>query len=205
MSATEAGRPVLAAAQRLGDLAVRRRVHRRDVDERLVTGAWRRLVFANRDLPGDIVDHRAYALCVLEALHTALRRRDVYAQGSQRWGDPRARLLDGPGWELARPRVLTALRLSEEPTAHLGDLADRLDAAYLDLAARLPPAADDREAAVRLEAGPDGRMRLHLTRLDAIAEPPSLVGLRELVTRRLPQVDLPEVLLDLDYWVLVPR
>lgn len=32
--------------------------------------------------------------CVLEALWRALRRRDVYAQGVDRWGDPRARLLD---------------------------------------------------------------------------------------------------------------
>jgi hypothetical protein len=64
----------------------------------------------------------------------------VYALGSTRWGDPRANLLDGPAWEQARPQVLTALRLTDPVTAHLSDLAGRLDAAHLGLAARLGPA-----------------------------------------------------------------
>ncbi len=40
------------------------------VDE-LVTGPWRRLGFANQQLPAETIDHRAYALCVLEAACTA--------------------------------------------------------------------------------------------------------------------------------------
>ncbi len=36
----------------------------------------------------------AYVFCVLEALHAALRRRDVYAVGADKWGDPRARLIE---------------------------------------------------------------------------------------------------------------
>jgi TnpA family transposase len=42
--------------------------------------------------------------------------------------------------------------------------------------------------------------RLHLERLDAQAEPPSLVALRETVARMLPQVDLPELLLEVHGW-----
>jgi hypothetical protein len=30
------------------------------------------------------IDHRAYTVCVLEHLHRALRRRDVFAIGSDR-------------------------------------------------------------------------------------------------------------------------
>jgi hypothetical protein len=92
---TDAGAPVLAAARSLPDLAGRKRVRASEVDGALVAGSWRRLVLANPDLPAGAVDHRAYALCVLEQLHRALRRRDVFATGSVRWGDPRARLLSG--------------------------------------------------------------------------------------------------------------
>jgi hypothetical protein len=153
LSVTDTGRTVLAAARTLPERAVRKRVRREEVDEQLVTGSWRWLVFANPNLPEGVVDHRAYALCVLDALYRSLRRRDVYATGvSRRWGDPRARLFDGKASEQSRSQVLTALRLTEPAQTHL---AERLDAAYTDLAARVgPPAARGKDAAVRLEPGP---------------------------------------------------
>lgn len=76
---------------------------------------------------------------MLEALYRALRRRDVYVEHSRRWGDPRARLLDGPACDHTRPRVLTALQLTDPAPEHLRVLTRRLDAAYVDLAARLHP------------------------------------------------------------------
>jgi TnpA family transposase len=202
LAATDAGQPVLAAVRGLAGLAGRKRVRREEVVEEVVTGSWRRLVFANNsELPAGAADHRAYALCVLEAVHRGLRRRDLFAVGSARWGDPRARLLDGGAWDQARPQVLTALRLTDPVQTHLADLAGRLDAAYTDLAARLGlPGERSADAAVRLEPGADGRMRLHLSRLEAVPEPATLVALRELVARMLPRVDLPEVLLEVDAW-----
>ena len=97
--------------------------------------------------------------------------------------------------------MLTALRLTDPVTAHLSDLAGRLDAAYLGLAARLGPAGErDRDSPARLEADRSGRIRLHLSPLEAVAEPASLVALREMITRMMPRVDLPEVLLEVDAW-----
>ncbi len=201
LAAVDAGRPVLTALRGLPGLTGRRRVRRSDVVEAVVTGSWRRLVFANPELGEGKVDVRAYALCVLEALHRALRRRDVYATGSLRWGDPRARLLDGPAWAQARPGVLTALRLPDGANPHLDNLAGRLDSAYRELAGQLDAATEsDPQAAVRLQPGADGRARLHLSRLAAVAEPASLVELRATVARMLPRVDLPEVLLEVDAW-----
>jgi Tn3 transposase DDE domain len=202
LAATDAGQPVLAAVRGLAGLAGRKRVRREEVVEEVVTGSWRRLVFANNsELPAGAVDHRACALCVLEAVHRGLRRRDLFAVGSARWGDPRARLLDGGAWDQARPQALTALRLTDPVQTHLADLAGRLDAAYTDLAARLGlPGERSADEAVRLEPGADVRMRLHLSRLEAVPEPATLVALWELVARMLPRVDLPEVLLEVDAW-----
>jgi TnpA family transposase len=196
--AAPAGQPLLGAVSGLAQLAGRRRVDRQEVVEEIVTGSWRPLVFSNPNLPPETVDHRAYALCVLDGLHRALRRREVYAVGSRRWGDPRIRLLDGEAWTQARPQVLTALRLGGDADKHLSDLAGRLDTAYTDLAARLPEAGS--AAAVRLEPGADGRVRLHVARLEALEEPPSLLALRDTVARMLPRVDLPEVLLEVNAW-----
>jgi hypothetical protein len=139
-----------------------------------------------------VVDHRAYAFCVLEQMHRGLRRRDLFVHVSERWGDPRARLLDEEAWERSKPDVLAALRLTEQPEAHLAALAAALDAAYHKVAGLLP----DHPA---LELSVDGE-HLHLERLEAEVEPPTLVALREVVARMLPRVDLPELLLEVHGW-----
>ncbi|HJS85802.1 MAG TPA: Tn3 family transposase, partial [Acetobacteraceae bacterium] len=186
----EGGRAVLTALHRLPDLLGRKKVRKAEIAVDLVTGGWRRLVYGPGD--ADLVDHRAYAFCVLEQLQKALRRRDVYARRSDRWADPRARLLAGPAWDETRPAVLAALRLPEQPDAHLEELGVRLDTANRELAAQLP-------AHAALELTSVGE-RLSLGRLDAEPEPPSLVELRALVAAMLPRVDLPELLLEVHAW-----
>lgn len=203
MASTDTGRPVLLAVQGLAGLLGRKRLRRSDIVETVVTGSWQRFVFNAGEAPGggEVVDLRAYALCVLDGLFRVLRRRDVYAPGSARWGDPRANLLAGPAGELARPQVLTALRLTEPVTSHLSDLAARLDAAYTGLAGRLGPADQrDPNSPIRLEPDRSGKARLHLAPLEAVAEPLTLVALREMIARMMPRVDLPEVLLEVDAW-----
>ena len=54
-------------------------------------------------------------------------------------------------------------------------------------------------AAVRIEVA-GGRAELVLTGLDGLEDPPSLVELRTLTERMLPQVDLPELLLEVTAW-----
>ncbi len=203
--AVAGGRAVLEAVRQLPGLLGRKLVGAEAIADGLVTGSWRRLVFPGSS-PSDprraavagaagLVDRRAYAVCVLEHLHRALRRRDVFAVESDRWGDPRARLLDGAAWARAKPEALAALRLPERPEAHLDALAQSLDAAYRDVAARLPA-----NAALEVTVDGEGRERLRLDRLDADTESPTLVELRARVARMLPRVDLPELLLEVHTW-----
>lgn len=70
-------------------------------------------MYANAELSQGAVDRDAYVVCVLEQLFRALKRRDIYASPSHRWSDPRARLLQGKGWEAVREDVLAGLRLDE--------------------------------------------------------------------------------------------
>nr|WP_235455437.1 hypothetical protein [Streptomyces olivochromogenes] len=84
------------------------------------------------------VDWKAYAFCVLEQMHRVLRRREVFAKNSSKWGDPRARLLGGDAWEQAKPSVLALLGLPAGAGEHLAARAALLDGTYREVAARVP-------------------------------------------------------------------
>jgi len=137
------------------------------------------------------IDRTAYTACVLEQVRAALRRRDLYIAPSERWADPRAKLLSGPAWEASRPQVCRALGHELDPTAELAALGRRLDDAYRRTAANL-----DGNTAVRIERQ-GGRDTLVLSPLDKLDEPPSLRRLRAEVDVRLPHLDLPELLLEI--------
>jgi hypothetical protein len=82
--AVPAGAPVVRALKQLPHLVGRRKVAASEVDAALVTGSWRRLVFAGPGVEPGCVEKAAYSLCVLEHLHGGLRRRDVYARDGDR-------------------------------------------------------------------------------------------------------------------------
>ena len=144
--ATTDARPVLTAMQNLPallDARPSKRVptgwldaRRADVDL-VPPGWWRQLVFPP-DRPEGTVDRNAYVFCVLEAFHTRLKRRDIFALVSDRWSDPRARLLTGPAWETAKGPALGALQLPEDPQELLAGHAAVLNAAWRATAPPFP-------------------------------------------------------------------
>ena len=82
--AVEDGQLVVEAVQRLPQLLGRKKVRREEITAGLVTGSWRRLVYADPNGEPGLVDHKAYTFCVLEHLHRALKRRDVDDRQSAR-------------------------------------------------------------------------------------------------------------------------
>ncbi|MDA8250593.1 MAG: Tn3 family transposase [Rhodospirillales bacterium] len=152
-----------------------------------VPKSWERRVMRNGG-----VDRRAWTLCLVDRLRGALRRRDVFATPSLRFADPRIGLLDGTAWEAARPTVCRTLGKSQNAAEEIGRLTERLDQAFRTVVGNLP-----QNAGVRIEQnGADED--LVLTGLDRLDEPASLAALRNAVAARLPRVDLPELLLEVD-------
>ncbi len=190
LEAAPGGADVLVAWQALRSLEGRRVVRADEVPLALATGPWAARIAG----PDDVLNRPAYTFLVLERLREALRRRDIYAPVSQRWADPRARLLDGPAWYAARDGVATSLGHDLDPRRELAVLAEDLDAAYRAVAERF--AEND---AVRIETV-DGHDRPVLTALDKLDEPASLLALRAAVDDLLPRVDLPDVLLEVAGW-----
>lgn len=120
----------------------------RRVDHDLIGGMWSRLVYvAGR--PAETVDHAAYIFCVLEQFHRHLKHRNIFVEASSKWRDPRAHLLTGAHWEIAREAGLNALGLPPEPSAMLAEHAEALDTAYREVRSAAPgecDAAADRSA-----------------------------------------------------------
>ncbi|CAK0772111.1 transposase [uncultured Gammaproteobacteria bacterium] len=186
LGAVPAGQPVLKALHHLRkveDCGVRGTVWPTE----FVPKSWEGRVTRN-----GVVDQHAWTLCLVDRLRGALRRRDVFAVPSLRFADPRIGLLDGTAWEAARPSVCRTLGKSQNADEEIGRLSERLDQTFQSVAANLP-----KNASVRLEQnGADED--LVLTGLDRLEEPASLIALRTAVMARLPRVDLPELLLEID-------
>ncbi|MFD5222662.1 Tn3 family transposase [Streptomyces tendae] len=189
--ATPEGLTVLKALKSLPDLMGRKKVGPDEIDTSLLVGSWRRLVLAAPHLEAGTVDWKAYVFCVLESFHRLLRRREVFAKNSSKWGDPRAKLLNGEAWEQVRPTVLASLNLPGEAGEHLAARAALLDGTYREVAGRVP-------ATSQIVFDDDGR--LHFAALEPEPEPPSLLDLRKAVEAMMPRVDLPEVLLEVFSW-----
>ena len=137
------------------------------------------------------LDLAGYRLCVVDGLRRAIRRRDIFPVHSLRYGDPRKGLLTGAAWEAARPGVCRTLGISASAHEELTLLTQRLDLAYRQTAARI--SENEAISIINTPTGPD----LSVERLEKIEEPPSLVALRAAVDARLPRLDLPELILEM--------
>jgi hypothetical protein len=150
----------------------------------VVTKNWRKLVLSD-----DVPDSRFYTLCTLERLHDGLHRRDIFVPKSERWGDSRAKLLQGDSWQQARSNVCRILNRQADGEKEVKELGAQLDVAYRRADKALAACTD-----VRIERNKTGRDRLCLTPLDELGEPDSLIDLRRQVDALIPRVDLPEAL-----------
>lgn len=189
---TAASAPVRAAVAFLREIEDQKKPEMLDAPLEAVPPAWRRLVVQTS--PTYRIDRRGYTFAVLEQLQPALKRHDVFVAPSEKWGDARAKLLQGAAWEAARPQVCHSLDRSTDPSVELETLRQQLDGRYRRTAENLAS-----NPFVRL-AQEKGRDTLVITPLDRLAEPESLKALRAEVARRLPRVDLPDAILEVQRW-----
>jgi TnpA family transposase len=183
----KAAQPTLRAIEFLKDIEGRSHPAMDDAPLDLLNRAWQKLVVQ----PDGKVDRRFYSFCALEKLQDGLGRRDIFVSPSERWSDPRAKLLQGAGWEALRPHVCRTLDLSATVEPELEVLATQLDEAYVRVAKHLPENPD-----VQIEHV-SGKAKLSLTGLDKLEEPKSLTLLRDQVDALLPRLDLTDAVLEI--------
>lgn len=185
--AAPAGKATLNAFQYLASHSASRKQLLDEPPLEIVSNPWKRLVF---DKEGKATK-RGYTLCFLDKLQDSLRRRDVYVENSDRWGDPRAKLLQGQEWQTNRIPVCRSLGHPLNPREAIDGLAHQLDTAYKQVASNF-----DGNNTVALDLS-GKRPTLTITHLDKLDEPPSLTILAQQVEALLPSVDLTELLLEI--------
>jgi hypothetical protein len=104
-SAAPAGSATLNACDYLSREFSSRRQYFDDAPTEIISRPWKRLV-VNKEKH---ITRKGYTLCFLSKLQDSLRRRDVYVTGSNRWGDPREKLLQGADWQANRIKVYRSL------------------------------------------------------------------------------------------------
>src|SRR5437588_1025573 len=192
---TPGGKPTLQAVQFLQRIEGKSRAAMQQAPPTAIPRSWQRYVFERHSSPEDgqpesRVNHQAYTVCVVERLHEALRRHDVFVEPSERWGDPRAKLLQPEQWEGIRAQICQTLGRDISAELAIERLSRQLEETYQRTAAHLPTNAD-----LQIERR-DGEDVLNLERLERLEEPESLSTLRDAVSGCLPPVDLPEVILE---------
>ncbi len=185
----QAGQKILEAWQFLQSIEGQRKPLMDTAPLKVVDKKWAAWVI---DENGSI-DRRAYTFCVLEKLLEGLCRRDLFVSSGEKWSNPRAKLLQGKAWESTRASVCRTLELNPKPEPELKVLKKQLDRAYSQTANNLP-----NNTSVRIEKDKKGKETLTISNLDKLDEPESYLKLKDKVESLLPQVDLPEVLLEIN-------
>ena len=97
-----------------------------------------------------------------------LRRRNIYVSGSNRWGDPREKLLQGADWQANRIKVYRSLGHPTNPKGVIKSLGLQLDTRNRQDAARLTE-----NKAVQLDISAP-KHRLTISPLASLVKPDSL-------------------------------
>jgi hypothetical protein len=132
------------------------------------------------------LDRRAYELCAAYELRSALRAGRVWVPGSRRHADPSSLLLPDGDWQQIRTEFAQTV---EQPT----NGAERLHVLADEQAELLEQLARDRDATAEAQLA-DGDLVVDAT------ETADEGRLRKLIEPRLPEVDLPELLIEVDGW-----
>ena len=158
-----------------------------DAPMTLVTDAWRPYI---REATGEI-SRRYYELCMLWHLRSALRSGQVWVEHSRRYANPDTYLISPAEWPSRRLEVI-------RQTGTPGEGLQRLSAREAELEVALGQVE-------KLLARQDSPVRIEddeiiLSPLEADNRPASAEALEDLITARLPQVDLSDLLIEVDAW-----
>ena len=159
---------------------------------------WRPFVFENGG-PGGRADGRAdrqvnrhgWELAALAALRDRLRSGDVYTEPSARYADPESYLVPEEAWPGVRDEACAQLGLTASGRERVAERVGELR----ELLGRVDQALGSGNRDVRMEDG-----HIVVPPFDAEDLPPSAAALVDAVTERLPLVDLPDLLIEVDAW-----
>jgi TnpA family transposase len=151
-----------------------------------VTDKWEPYVYSENGK----ISSRYYELSLLWELRTALRAGNVWVKHSRRYADPESYLIPKNRWEALRSEVCRQIKAPESGQEMLQmkkrQLAELLTNADTFFAGK---------GEVRIENG-----ELVMPRLKEEEIPESAQKLQEMITTRLPRIELSDLLIEVDSW-----
>jgi TnpA family transposase len=182
--------PLLEAVDLLRQLnTARQRTVPDEAPTDFVNMKWRPYVRA----PEGRIDRHYYELCTLWELRGALRAGNVWVSGSRRYANPETYLIPKASWPALRPEICQQLRAPENGAIRLEERGRELTE-LLPRVNRLV-ARNGKAGEVRMEKG-----RVVVPPLEGEERPESVTRLEEAVASRLPLIDLPDLLIEVDQW-----
>ncbi len=180
---------VLRAVEVIRDLdrAPTRRPVPKEAPMALVTDAWRPYI---REPDGEI-SRRYYELCTLWHLRSALRSGSIWVEHSRRYADPDTYLIPRAEWSSRRLEVIRQTGTPGEGLQRLVERETALEASMVQVEKLLAR----KDSHIRIEND-----EIILSPLEAENRPASAEALENLITARLPQVELSELLIEVDAW-----
>jgi TnpA family transposase len=179
--------PLLEAVRLLQQLNT---AHRRTVPAEAPTDfvprKWRPYVVD----PVGRIDRHYYELCTLWELRGALCAGDVWVSSSRRYANPDTYLIPKDLWASLRQQVCQQVHAPEDGAICLEQRGRELAELFRRVDRLLT-----RHATVRMEKG-----RVVVSRLEAEERPERVERLEDEVASRLPLIDLPELLIEVDQW-----
>src|SRR5712691_2996995 len=158
-----------------------------DAPMALVTEAWRPYI---RE-PDGTISRRYYELCTLWHLRSALRAGNIWVRHSRRYANPDTYLIPPTEWLRWRPEVIRQTGTPSDGPTRLAEREAELAGAMTEVERLL--ARKDSHVRVEKDA-------IILSPLAADNRPASAEALEDLITARLPQVELSELLIEVDTW-----
>src|SRR5262244_2204974 len=169
------------------DRAPTRRPVPKEAPMALVTEAWRPYI---REPDGEI-SRRYYELCTLWHLRSALRSGRIWVEHSRRYADPDTYLMPRAEWSSRRLEVIRQTGTPGEGLQRLVERETALEASLVQVERLLAR----KDSPVRIEDD-----EIILSPLEAENRPASADALENLITARLPQVELSDLLIEVDAW-----
>ncbi len=137
------------------------------------------------------LNRRYYEMCLLWEMRAALKAGNLWIEGSRRYTNPENYLIPPTHWPQLRKEACQLIKAPEDGAVRLKQRAAELDFVAHSLARHLPKQNKIRIEKDQLIVGP----------LQAEERSQSSNKLEDSIVERLPLIDLPTLLIEVDRWV----
>lgn len=189
-NSTKSGQNTYEALKFLSYIEGKKKVNMNDAPKEIITESWRPLVISKST---NTINRAGYTLCALDSLQSKIRSKDLFVEDSEKWCDPRAKLLSGDIWQAQKNPVCKSLGLPIEYSEGIDLLSNDLNISYKTALENLSINKD-----LKIIHDKNGKKKIQLSKLEKIEDPESLVSLRAKILSLLPRIDLPELLMEVN-------